>query len=89
MLGPAGKGRLASLLAMARRFRARFPSAAFSLVKSDFKSAYRCVPVLVDHLAFARVRVSDPASGSLYLSVQWAMPFGAIGAVYALSLIHI
>ena len=32
---------------------------------------------------FANILVRDPASGVVSVSTQWAMPFGAVSAVYA------
>ena len=76
-------GRLSSLVALARALRAAFPGVPLVAVKSDFKSAYRCVPIAAAELCFARVLVLDPSSGDFHVAEQWAMPFGAIGAVYA------
>ena len=78
--------RMSSLLglrALARRFHAAWPTEQLLLLKADFKSAYRCVPIRGDHLVFARLLLVDPSDGSLHVAHQWAMPFGAIGAVYA------
>ena len=53
-----------------------------SLLKSDFSSAYRGCPVLGAHLQFGRVLLKDD-NGNLLTSDQYAMPFGAVSAVYA------
>ena len=76
-------GRLDSLIATARAFRLSQPGTPLQIVKSDFRSAYRCVPISAQHLRWARVLVLDPSSGKAYVATQWAMPFGALGAVYA------
>ena len=76
-------GRLASLVATARHLRGSTPDLPLHVVKSDFRSAYRCVPISAGHLPFSQVLIPDPASGQLYVALQLAMPFGAIGAVYA------
>jgi hypothetical protein len=52
-------------------------------LKSDFKSAYRTCPIKKKHLKWADVVVQCPESGVFFLSTQFAMPFGAVGAVYA------
>ena len=49
--------------------------------KSDFSRAYRSCPIASDHLMFSRCIVN--INGSLYTSQQFAMPFGAVSAVYA------
>ena len=53
-----------------------------SLLKSDFSSAYRGCPILTAHLKFSRVLLKDE-NGNLVTSEQYAMPFGAVSAVYA------
>lgn len=52
------------------------------LLKSDFKAAYRSLPVATSHLGLARVILRDP-SGQVFVSTQLAMPFGAVASVYA------
>ena len=51
------------------------------LLKSDFKSAYRGCPILSDHLRWSNILVNSPDGPRV--STSWAMPFGAVGAVYA------
>ena len=74
-------GRLASLVAAARAFRRASPGLPLRVVKSDFRSAYRCVPIASSHLRWARVLILDPCTGKAFVATQWAMPFGALGAV--------
>ena len=74
---------LVGLRAVARRLYRRDPSTPLLLLKADFKAAYRCAPIALEHLAFARLLIAHPVDGSLWVADQWAMPFGAIGAVYA------
>ena len=52
-------------------------------LKSDFKSAYRTCPIKKEHLKWADVIVQCPVTGIFFMSTQYAMPFGAVGAVYA------
>ena len=73
---------LVALQALARRSYTSRPHEPLVLLKADFKSAYRHVPVAADQLSFARILVVRP-DGALHVAQQWAMPFGAIGAVYA------
>ena len=84
--GVSGRIRMASLRglrAVARRLHRRDPSTPLVVLKADFKSAYRCAPILGPRLPFARLLLFNPLSSSLFVASQWAMPFGAIGAVYA------
>ena len=53
------------------------------LLKSDFKAAYRCCPITSGHLPYANILVQDPSSGVVLEATQYAMPFGAVAAVYA------
>ena len=52
-------------------------------LKSDFKSAYRICPIKKKHLKWADVVVQCPVTRAFFMSTQYAMPFGAVGAVYA------
>jgi hypothetical protein len=52
------------------------------LLKSDFKAAYRGSPIRTCDLKFAHILIRGP-SNELLVSKQFAMPFGAVGAVYA------
>ena len=52
-------------------------------LKSDFKSAYRTCPIKKQHLKWSDVVVQCPQTKQFFLSKQYAMPFGAVGAVYA------
>ena len=84
--GVAGRIRMSStagLRAVARRLFRRSPSGPLRLLKADFKSAYRCAPILGSHLMFARLLLIRPSDRVLFTATQWAMPFGAVGAVYA------
>jgi hypothetical protein len=57
------------------------PSRPLVLAKADFSKAYRCCPISAEHLPFADVILRG--SSGVLRSTQWAMPFGAIAAVYA------
>ena len=54
-----------------------------SFLKADFKSAYRICPIKMAHLKWADTVVFCPRTGKFFLSKQYSMPFGAVGAVYA------
>ena len=76
-------GRVSHLVEASRRLARGRPLEAQRLVKSDFKSAYRACPVDVQGLDFSVIAVRDPHLRRVRLSRQFAMPFGAVGAVYA------
>ena len=76
-------GRVSDALASARILAAAWPSEDVLLCKSDFKAAYRGCPIRSEHLDFARIVLEDPESGKTREATQWAMPFGAVAAVYA------
>ena len=76
-------GRVSDLREVVAILTSSDPSCDILLLKSDFAAAYRGCPLLSDHLDFARVVVTDPASGNLFESCLLAMPFGAVAAVYA------
>ena len=52
-------------------------------MKSDFQAAYRSCPILPDDIPYANILARDPSSGVVSVTAQWAMPFGAVSAVYA------
>ncbi|CAE8619818.1 unnamed protein product [Polarella glacialis] len=52
------------------------------LLKSDFKAAYLGCPIRTCDLKFAHILIRG-LSNELLVSEQFAMPFGAVGAVYA------
>ena len=52
------------------------------LLKSDFKAAYRSLPISSSHLGLSSIILRDPF-GQVFVSTQWAMPFGAVASVYA------
>lgn len=74
-------GRIADMCAFLQRMHKKFPGQRFRLYKSDFKSAYRACPISPAHAKFAYIEVKSP-DGWVLLR-QLAMPFGAVGAVYA------
>ena len=76
-------GRISDLVEAARRLRQSRPDAPLSVLKSDFQAAYRSCPIHPDHVPLANILVRDPDSGELRVSAQYAMPFGAVSAVYA------
>ena len=52
------------------------------LLKSDFKAAYRSLPIQEAHLDLARVLFRD-CEGAVLESTQLAMPFGGVASVFA------
>ena len=74
-------GSVKQLQATMRLLRKRFPRARFKLLKSDVKSAYRVCPILPSHHKYACIEVAFPRGFRRF--IQLAMPFGAVGAVYA------
>ncbi len=66
---------------VARRLHRRLGH-RLKLLKSDFRAAYRSCPILSEDLKFSHILIRG-ASGELLVSEQFAMPFGAVGAVYA------
>ena len=59
------------------------PSATVLLCKSDFSAAYRSLPILTAHLAFSDILFYDSKLQGWRIATQFAMPFGAVAAVYA------
>lgn len=53
-----------------------------ALLKSDFKAAYRSLPLAGSDLGLASVLLRNPG-GQLFSATQLAMPFGAVASVYA------
>ena len=51
-----------------------------ALLKSDFKAAYRSLPIATSHLDLARVIFRD-FNGVVWSSTQLAMPFGGVASV--------
>jgi len=51
-------------------------------IKADFKNAYRTVPVMPEHQCFVELVVRDTDTKRWVTIKQWALPFGAIAAVY-------
>ena len=76
-------GRISDLVEAARRLRLHRPEAPLHVLKSDFQAAYRSCPIHPEHVPLANVLIRDPHSGDLRVSPQYAMPFGAVSAVYA------
>ena len=76
-------GRVSDLHFTASSLHAQRPGVPLSLLKSDFKAAYRGCPVSLQHLRLSCILVQNPSSGSVVRFRQLAMPFGAVGAVYA------
>ena len=76
-------GKISDLVEAAKRLRLSHPEEPLHVLKSDFQAAYRSCPIRPDHVPLANILVRDPDSGSLHVSAQYAMPFGAVSAVYA------
>ena len=75
-------GRISDVLGTAATISGR-SGRKMLLLKSDFKAAYRCCPISKAHLQYADILVQDPVSGDVLEATQFAMPFGAVAAVYA------
>ena len=75
-------GRISDVLSSAAKLSGR-GGRKIRLLKSDFKAAYQCCPILKEHLGYAAILFSDLISGNLVEATQYAMPFGAVAAVYA------
>lgn len=77
---------LRDLREVARTLLAAHPGRALRLCKSDFKDAYRSVPVAASDLPLLGILTQSP-DGNLWVSQQYAAPFGATGAVYSWDLL--
>ena len=73
-------GRISDLSYVLKKLVKKFGS--LHLAKSDFKAAYRCCPISPEHSDLSSFLVSSP-EGVVHCCQQWAMPFGAVGAVYS------
>ena len=51
--------------------------------KSDFKAAYRCLPVHPSEYEISSILIFDPRTSTCKVARQYAMPFGSLAAVYA------
>ena len=78
---------ISDLLAIARHLSRSCPGRPLTILKSDFRAAYRSLPILTEHLEFAQVAVVDPTLQQVLCATQFAMPFGAVGAVYSWDLV--
>ena len=76
-------GTVSELAAAGRVLSASTSRTGLSIVKSDFKAAYRSCPIRPSHNRLAGILVRDPSSGRVFYTRQLAMPFGAVSAVYA------
>ena len=76
-------GSVQDLVTTAEVLHKAFPKLPLHILKSDFKAAYRSCPIRHSHLKYANILVRDPGSGTVKVSQQFAMPFGAVAAVYA------
>jgi hypothetical protein len=76
-------GSIPDFVESARRLHAALPNQRLHVMRSDFQAAYRSCPIRPDHVPLANILVRDPDTGRVSVSSQWAMPFGAVSAVYA------
>ena len=76
-------GRISVLAVVIKLLHERWPNEELVLFKTDFKSAYRCLPIRSSHRALANVILWHEDLGKLVMSTQFAMPFGSVAAVYA------
>jgi len=82
VIGRLRMGRVSDLVEAARLLKEKHPEAELVIFKSDFKAAYRSVAILPAHRRFADVIYWDTTLKAFAVSTQYAMPFGAVAAVY-------
>ena len=75
-------GSIADFVETARRLHAARPREALHAMKGDFQAAYRSCPIRPEDVPYASILVRSPSSGVVSVTAQWAMPFGAVSAVY-------
>ena len=73
-------GRISDLEFVARTLAA--VGEPLALLKSDFKAAYRLLPIATSHVDLARVIFRD-FNGVVWSSTQLAMPFGGVASVFS------
>jgi len=83
VVGRIRMGHIRDLAEQAKIFHRHHPDEDLVIWKSDFKGAYRSVPIHPSQQDFAKILVFDPSSGRCHVARQLAMPFGSIAAVYA------
>ena len=83
IVGRIRMGRLADIERIAKVMHNKYPQEQVLLWKGDFKSAYRGLPVRPEDRELMRVMVYDPETNESKVLDQYALPFGAIQAVYA------
>ena len=76
-------GRLDQLVSTCRMMTESQPQQETVLFKTDFQAAYKHCAVSEDHLKFANSIFLDTSSGEAMTCKHYAMPFGALGAVYS------
>ena len=76
-------GSIPGFVESARRLHAAFPGHALNVMRSDFQAASRSCLIRPDHVPLANIPIRDPDTGEVSASSQWAMPFGAVSALYA------
>jgi len=75
-------GRITDLVDVVQMLNKEHPNEELVIFKTDFKSAYRSVPLRPQHYLYADVVYYDTTLQRLVVSKQLAMPFGAVAAVY-------
>ena len=75
--------RVSQLVSSAIALRSQRPDDCLHVLKSDFRAAYRSVPIRSEDIQATDVLVVDPDSRQVFATTQYAMPFGAVGAVYS------
>ena len=83
VFGRIRMGHIRDMAYQAKAHHRKHPDVDLAIWKSDFKSAYRCVPILPEHQRYAYIMIYNPNDGSIRIARQRAMPFGSIAAVYA------
>ena len=82
IFGRIRMGSVRDMMKYAKSLHKAFPDQDLVIFKSDFKSAYRCVPVSPSNSSLTLILVWDPINQKSRVARQKAMPFGAIAAVY-------
>jgi len=82
VIGRLRMGRITDLVDVVHILNKVHPNEELVIFKTDFKSAYRSVPLRPEHYLYADVVYYDTTLKKLVVSKQLAMPFGAVAAVY-------
>jgi len=82
IIGRLRMGRITDLVDVTKILHEAHPGTQLVIFKTDFQAAYRGVPLRPQHHLYADVVYYDTTLQRLVVSRQFAMPFGAVAAVY-------